>query len=341
MSEPGEGPGAILREARVAMEISPREVAEALNLPVQTIESIEANDYERLPAAVFTRGYIRAYARLLELEPDPIVARYPAADEEAEPTAVAPERGFQQLIRNHPRRVLGGVAALLVLLLIGLVVWLRPTADEASPPAGGAAGVTAGAANGDSRSVPSAQPQSANVPQTQPPDQAPEPALPDVVREPAMAGATTARPVPEEASAPLAADTTGADQVDVDEFEAAASARPPVSSSATPAVLAGTEPASLPSAAETPPGVRRISPSGDDRLWFQFSEDCWVAIKSASGESLYSDLSRGGRTLELVGQAPFRVLLGYAPGVQMSFNGETVVLAPHTRNNVATLVLGQ
>jgi len=42
-----------------------------------------------------------------------------------------------------------------------------------------------------------------------------------------------------------------------------------------------------------------------------------------------------------VGQAPFRVLLGYAPGVQMSFNGETVVLAPHTRNNVATLVLGQ
>jgi len=341
VSEPGEGPGAILREARVGMEISPREVAEALNLPVQTIESIEANDYARLPAAVFTRGYIRAYARLLELESDPIVARYPVADEEAEPAAVTPERGFQHLMRNHPKRVLGGVAALVVLLLIGLIVWLRPTPDESSPSARGAADVTVGAANGESGPVPSTEPQSADLPQAQSPDQASEPALPDVAREPAMADPTIATPVAEDASASVAADAAGADQIEVDELDADDGALASVSSSATPAVLPGTEPAALAEAAQTPPGGRRISPSGDDRLWFQFSEDCWVAIKSASGESLYSDLSRGGRTLELVGQAPFRVLLGYAPGVQMSFNGETVVLAPHTRNNVATLVLGQ
>ena len=54
-----------------------------------------------------------------------------------------------------------------------------------------------------------------------------------------------------------------------------------------------------------------------------------------------SDLSRSGQTLELVGSSPFRILLGYAPGVRMAFNGDPVVLGPHTRNNVANLVLGQ
>jgi cytoskeleton protein RodZ len=89
------------------------------------------------------------------------------------------------------------------------------------------------------------------------------------------------------------------------------------------------------------PSLRRITPTGGDRLEFRFTEDCWVEIKSATGASLYSDLSRSGGSLELVGQAPFRILLGYAPGVSMSFNAEAVALAPHTRNNVANLVLGQ
>jgi cytoskeleton protein RodZ len=102
---------------------------------------------------------------------------------------------------------------------------------------------------------------------------------------------------------------------------------------------------SLSGNAVSPPGEvaarRRLTPSGDDRLAFSFTEDCWVEVQSASGERLYSDLSRAGSELDLVGDGPFRILLGYAPGAELSFNGEPVPLGPHTRNNVATLVLGQ
>ncbi len=73
----------------------------------------------------------------------------------------------------------------------------------------------------------------------------------------------------------------------------------------------------------------------------EFSEDCWVEVMSSTGRLLYGDLNRSGRVLVLVGEAPFRVLFGYAPGVRVSFNGEAVVLTPHTRNAVADLVLGQ
>jgi cytoskeleton protein RodZ len=85
---------------------------------------------------------------------------------------------------------------------------------------------------------------------------------------------------------------------------------------------------------------RRITPDGDDRLGLAFSDDCWVEVRDLEGRRLYSNLSRGGSELTLAGQGPFRVLLGYAPGASLRFNDEPVPLEPHTRNNVASLVLG-
>jgi len=86
---------------------------------------------------------------------------------------------------------------------------------------------------------------------------------------------------------------------------------------------------------------RRITEFGDDRVVLHFTDDCWVEVKTLDGESLYSNLNRAGATLELTGRAPFRVLLGYAPGVSLEFNGEPVALSRYSRNNVANLVLGQ
>jgi len=56
---------------------------------------------------------------------------------------------------------------------------------------------------------------------------------------------------------------------------------------------------------------------------------------------LFADLGRAGQTLMFVGLAPYTMVLGYAPGVILEFNSEVVALAPHTRNNIASLVLGQ
>ncbi len=71
------------------------------------------------------------------------------------------------------------------------------------------------------------------------------------------------------------------------------------------------------------------------------NEDIWVEVKNQDGGNLYSDLNRAGRTLRLVGAAPFRLLLGYAPGVTLELNGEAVELSRFTRNNVASLVVGR
>jgi cytoskeleton protein RodZ len=84
--------------------------------------------------------------------------------------------------------------------------------------------------------------------------------------------------------------------------------------------------------------TRRISPEGDDRVDFEFTEDCWVDVSDAGGRN-FSDLARAGDTLVLIGKAPFSIRLGYGPGATVAFNGQAVALAPHTRRNVARLVL--
>jgi cytoskeleton protein RodZ len=56
---------------------------------------------------------------------------------------------------------------------------------------------------------------------------------------------------------------------------------------------------------------------------------------------LHADLGRSEQVREYFGQGPFSIKLGYAQGAAVEFNGASVALAPHTRNNVAKLVLGQ
>ena len=80
MTEYADGPGATLRAAREGLDVGVREIADALNLPIHVVECLEANDYEGLPPTVFTRGYLRSYARLLELSPEELIDLYPSLD---------------------------------------------------------------------------------------------------------------------------------------------------------------------------------------------------------------------------------------------------------------------
>lgn len=280
MSESQHDPGAALKAAREAINVSPREIADALNLPVHVVEAIENYDTDNLPAAVFTRGYIRAYAKLLELDPEPIVVGYEFDEPLPKPV---PEGRFEKVKpvfnRTQMLALVGGVVLVLVLLIL-LVVWLWP--DTIDPV-------------GDPPVTNQTNPPPVSLAEFGSEDDSDDGGVSSVQRE----------ELPRETERTV--------------LEALVIAEAPVESA----------------------NGRRITEFGDDEMWFQFTEDCWVEIKDTQGANLYSDLSRSGQNLRLVGQGPFRILLGYAPGVQMRYNGETVSLLAHTRNNVASLVLGQ
>jgi cytoskeletal protein RodZ len=68
--------GEELRREREIRGISLKEISDATKISKRFLEAIERNDHRTLPAPVFTRGFVREYARYLGLNVDELVTRY-------------------------------------------------------------------------------------------------------------------------------------------------------------------------------------------------------------------------------------------------------------------------
>jgi cytoskeleton protein RodZ len=83
--------GAVLAAAREELNLSIAEVARHLKLSPAQVEALEAGAYDRLPGRVFVRGFLRNYAKLLGIDPEPLLRSIenelpqPAAVEEPPP----------------------------------------------------------------------------------------------------------------------------------------------------------------------------------------------------------------------------------------------------------------
>jgi cytoskeleton protein RodZ len=88
-----KSPGSALAQARRGRRLEVVRIASELRLKPATIDALERDDYAQLPSAVFVAGYIRSYARLLDLDAEPLIERFRALhpDAEAPPPRVVAE----------------------------------------------------------------------------------------------------------------------------------------------------------------------------------------------------------------------------------------------------------
>ena len=354
-------PGAALRTAREERGLGVREVASALKVPAIVVTNIEDEKFDELPARVFARAYLRRYAELVGLEPQRVLWAYdqktdPDRTEEAETQRLRGVSGsmatfVREMKARHWQSWVFGGTVVLFSALAGLFLWFAWPSDAPMAPA--PAGEPTEVAVGDT-----AQPASSADDAV--PDEASEPVSDETIGPRADESPAQGEPaVADSASAPvLDRSPTGAPESSLD----AQTAVPPDRSPDTqPAVPPDASPDRSPAAAPNgSPNGRSDSPSnapeeepvalsnpltyvpGDEHmLAFQFAQDSWVEVIDASGARLHQDLERAEDRLEVRGVAPFTITLGYAPGVQLEYNGEPVILAQHTNdNNVAKLVLG-
>ncbi len=68
--------GSLLAEARKAQSYTVEEINRQLKIPEQAILAIEANDIDALPIPTYTQGYIRSYAKFLEVSEENVLALY-------------------------------------------------------------------------------------------------------------------------------------------------------------------------------------------------------------------------------------------------------------------------
>lgn len=123
--------GGTLRHARLRKHLTLEQITQSTKISLATLEALENNDFDRLPAGVYTRGFLRAFAREVDLDPEETVDQYmeqveavPAMAMAAEPIDIAHDEGREDSSRIHaiviPRIPLPALAALIVLVVSGV-----------------------------------------------------------------------------------------------------------------------------------------------------------------------------------------------------------------------------
>lgn len=104
-------------------------------------------------------------------------------------------------------------------------------------------------------------------------------------------------------------------------------------------------PASAPAATPAPQAAAPLAaePSATNTtgpLLLQFNGTSWAEVRDAAGRVLLSGLVEAGNSQTLDGRPPFEIVLGNAPVVRISYQGQAVDMAPHRRSdNTARLTL--
>jgi len=342
---PGQNPGELLRQARENRDWSQAEVARKLNLTVSSLNHVETGAFDKLPGHTFARGYIRAYAKLMDLDQAALVDAFDRyTGTHAKGSDVHSLGRIEEPVRlSH--NILRGVSLLLLVAVVGGgFVWWQDQGSLRGKDLAKIAleHVEVESADGTTQIHPLDEPEDQAVSAGQQPESAPLPLEQGAAEQPA---ATEPAPAPASPApaATAAAVPAPAQQAPVSPVASAPAATPapvaPVAPAPAPAAVAPATPVAT--VAATEPAAPVAVPAGSAKVAIQFVADCWTQVTDGNGKVLFSAIKRKGDNLELTGKPPFSVRLGFARGAQVSYNGQAVDVAPFTSGETARLKLGQ
>jgi len=328
LAVPRINPGETLRKAREGRGWTIAEVAAQLNLTPQRLSQVEQGAFDKLPGHTFARGYVRAYAKLLDIDQNRLVLEFDQfTGSDAAGSSVHSLGRIEEPV-SYSQRILRMVSFVLLLALAGLsFFWWQEQAERRAEDLASTSleHVEVDGADGTTQIHPLDEPE----------DQAVEAAQLDA--------GVTLQPLPEGAAE--LSSTRGA--------EAAAVVAPQVEPPQTLTDIAGA-PAVPAASAEVSPVVADALPevssvaapapvqaaAGEAVVSLTFIADCWTQLTDANGKVLFSALKRKGDSLELAGKAPLELRLGFARGAQVSLNGSPVDVAQFMSGETARLKLG-
>lgn len=306
--------GSQLKAAREAKQMSVGDIAMALKLGARQVDALENGDWHSLPGQTFIRGFVRNYARLLQVDPAPLMGQLDSVLEAPQLRLALPEQKHQVAMpqTGRPRRrdyamALSGVG----LVAVAAAVYFLWPVDF----------------SGVRDSIDSV----ASLFSRHEPEPAPAAPVAAPQAEPVFPPGTTPQQVmnpqavnPAEAGSSATATAAG--------ISSPALVPPPVTQAPEPQKSAA---APMPAQEQSVP----TTPAKAGGLRLTFAQDSWVEVRDGQGKIIYSHVGRAGSEQDVDGQGPFSLVVGNAPGVKLSLRGKPVELAPYTQGNVARLKL--
>jgi len=301
--------GKALREAREQLGLSVNDVANRIKFATRQIEALEADDYAQLPEAAFVRGFVRSYARLLELDPAHLVSGLPSSHtntssvHEVKSVEIPMPSAFSS--RRHNIILLA--AGLVIALSVAIFMRLHDRAPEVAEP------VTQTQTTVQPLELPNVTDENATA---QLPEQnqlavsAPEPTVTAVPEQ------ATRQPAPQQA------------------VRTAPAQAPVLQQSALPKAVTA-EPAPV----SEQPKVKAEINASVHALRLEFDEDSWVEVKDGNGKILTARMHAAGSLLRVTGKTPLSVTIGNAHAVRLFDNGKNINLERNITADVAHVEL--
>lgn len=344
-------PGAQLREAREAAGLTLDELSARLRMTGNKLELLERDEYDRLPSALYVRGYIRNACKELAVDPEPVLkafSGYSAAEEES--------RAIIEHVSKGPVIDEGGKGGHGVLALVALVVvagafwWFqgrdlgvssidvdsltaeRPVEETVADStvvdsfAGEFSEPAATAAVAPAEPVTTAAPETFESLSTDEGSGSLESAQQSFATQ-----SEEVAPAPVEPSGETAIEETAAETAVAEEPE-------PVT--ATAAGGAALETAVEPVAAEEP-AAAPVTTGPVETLELSFAQEAWVEAKDASGSVLLAKLQPEGSVVVLEGQSPFSLMLGNAAATEVRFRGQVIPSDPIGGRRTRRMTVGE
>jgi cytoskeleton protein RodZ len=283
-------PGRTLAAQREAMGWSVEQVADQLKLAVRQVVALEAGDYASLPSPAVTRGFVRAYAKILKLDPVPLVSMIemdtPAPAEGAGTLRRDRPASFSEVrFPSHGKRAalpLGWIAGAVLVIAAGVAAWkfgLMPSSVPGSAAPAGAEHATV----------------------LVPPTSAGAPAV-GSLQNPSVPLISVPPPAAAEGSATTSAGTPAGVAPAVAGVGAAVTGAPAGVAAAAPA-----------------------APAGGNALVLNVRDDSWIEVR-AGKKKLIGRMVKAGSTETIEVTEPVTVVVGKPDSVSATLRGAAVEL---------------
>ena len=335
--------GGIFQKERKRLGLNEKEVADKLHITMHYVKALESNRYEKLPGAVFAKGYVKSYALLLGLNVEELLSLYDEFALQQKTDSEEEKRLFK--VRKGKDRNKPLVIIFLIVFVVGFLgLWLLSsylTENSGLDVPNTVDGVD----NIQSSLLGMEDPQiSIEVQLTQ-----------EVESEEISASPRQSMLIPSLETGVVDAPDRLLRVGSGSNLESEVARR--IESSESGGTAGGTDLGSLtavlqgltaqqtggeePIAGTDQPRVISIEGVGNDGLQISFTGDSWIEVNGSDSQQIYRDLCSAGDVLEITGSAPFNILLGNALFTHMSFNGDEIDLSADIRiDNSARLTVG-
>lgn len=323
-------PGQMLRAGRERHNLTLEQVAKRLHLRQQVVADLERDQYSKYVSSTFARGYLRAYARLVEIDEEVVLASYNAMglEEKMQPMQSFSRRTRQQ---SHDNRLML-VTYIIGALIIGsaVVFWLQNSQ--------GGNGNNSGTGQPNPTSVAErlveAQDTQVDIEQTPVDQESSSSARAPIFVDTNLLEQRESDLQSEGAS--IADDTQETEQegettpVDTTTPEVASEPKVEEPQSVSEDTSAGTNEAAIESNSFELPAASLV---------LVFSGDAWIRIEDATGEAIGFGVKTDGHVSALDGQPPYDISLGAPEHVTLYYQGEQIDLSSYRAGRLARLTV--